>query len=114
MGKMSELSMLLDEVITTGNQFLETVSAVKEFIASSEAKDDAPAESGTVTKIPEKTYSLEEVRELLSRKSNIENGRYRNDVKTLVKKYSDGGTLKNVPTDVYAALIAEAEVIGNA
>lgn len=62
----------------------------------------------------EPTYTLETVREVLSRKSNIDGGQHRAEVKALVKKYGNGGTLKDVPAEQYAALIAEAEVIGNA
>ena len=54
------------------------------------------------------------MREVLSRKSNIDGGQHRAEVKALVKKYGNGGTLKDVPAEQYAALIAEAEVIGNA
>ena len=62
----------------------------------------------------EPAYTLEAVREILSRKSNIDGGQHRAEVKALVKKYGNGGTLKDVPAEQYAALIAEAEVIGNA
>ena len=62
----------------------------------------------------EPAYTLEAVREILSRKSNIDGGQHRAEVKALVKKYGNGGTLKDVPAEQYAVLIAEAEVIGNA
>ena len=40
-------------------------------------------------------------------------GKYKAEVKALVAKYSETGTLKGVPETSYAALIAESEVIGN-
>ena len=62
---------------------------------------------------PEATISFEDVRKILSAKSSAEDGKYKAEAKALVAKYSDNGTLKGVPESSYAALIAEAEVIGN-
>ena len=127
MSKMSELSVLLDEIISTGTSLLKVLTAVKELAASLEIKDlkviEEPAKKAIEAKTPaaapeskqqEKTYTLEQVRELLSKKSNIDGGQHRGEVKALVKKYGNGGTLKDVPAEQYAALMAEAEVIGNA
>ena len=110
MSKMNELSMLLDKVITTGTCFLEALAAVKELILAFDTPVSNIKEIPTAA-IPEKTYSLEDVRVILSGKSNSNNGRYRNEVKNLVKKYSNGGTLKDVPTEKYAELVAEVEAI---
>jgi hypothetical protein len=66
------------------------------------------------TKEPEKTYTKEEVRTVLSGKSSAENGKYRADVKALVRKYADGGSLTDVKPEDYAALIRETEVLGDA
>lgn len=127
MSKMNELSVLLDEIINTGSSLLKILTAVRELVASLEDKDlkviDVPEQKAieapklaakAKVKKEEPTYTLEAVREVLSRKSNIDSGQHRAEVKALVKKYGNGGTLKDVPTDQYAALIAEAEVIRNA
>ena len=127
MSKMSELSVLLDEIINTGSSLLKALTAVRELVASLEDKDlkviDVPEQKAIEAPKPavkakakkeEPTYTLEAVREVLSRKSNIDGGQHRTEVKALVKKYGNGGTLKDVPAEQYAALIAEAEVIGNA
>ena len=125
MSKMSELSVLLGEIINTGSSLLKALTAVRELVASLEDKDlkviDVPEQKAIEAPKPaakakkeEPTYTLETVREVLSRKSNIDGGQHRAEVKALVKKYGNGGTLKDVPAEQYAALIAEAEVIGNA
>lgn len=127
MSKMSELSVLLDEIINTGNSLLKVLTAVRELVASLEDKDlkviDVPEQKAIKAPKPaakakakkeKPAYTLEAVREVLSRKSNIDGEQHRAEVKALVKKHGNGGTLKDVPTDQYAALIAEAEVIGNA
>ena len=125
MSKMSELSVLLDEIINTGSSLLKALTAVREVVASLEDKDlkviDVPEQKAIEAPKPaakakkeEPAYTLEAVREILSRKSNIDGGQHRAEVKALVKKYGNGGTLKDVPAEQYAVLIAEAEVIGNA
>ena len=127
MSKMSELSVLLDEIINAGSSLLKVLYAVKELVASLEDKElkviDVPEQKTIEAPKPaakakakkeEPTYTLEAVREVLSRKSNIDGGQHRAEVKTLFNKYGNGGTLKDVPAEQYTALIAEAEVIGNA
>ena len=119
MSKMSELSVLLGEIINTGSSLLKALTAVRELVASLEVPEqkaiEAPKPAAKAkAKKEEPTYTLETVREVLSRKSNIDGGQHRAEVKALVKKYGNGGTLKDVPAEQYAALIAEAEVIGNA
>lgn len=124
MSKMSELSVLLGEIINTGSSLLKALTAVRELVASLEDKDlkviDVPEQKAIEAPKPaakakakkeEPTYTLETVREVLSRKSNIDGGQHRAEVKALVKKYGNGGTLKDVPAEQYAALIAEAEVM---
>ena len=123
---MNELSMLLDEMIAAGNSLVKTATALKEFYSSS-TEDVATAKSQTVVEAPdkpdaqekpssteEKTYSYEEVRCLCATKAAQDNGKYKREVLSLVKKYADGGTLSKVEPSQYAALVTEVEVIGNA
>ena len=130
MSKMSNLSLTLDQLIETGERI---VTAAKEIAACGEilittAKDiksvfsaDALAVNqleakATITpaalpdsKEPEKTYTKEDVRAVLAEKSSAG---YRNEVKELLAKY--GATqLKQVDPQSYAALMEEAQVIGN-
>jgi len=122
MGKMSELSMLLDDLIDCGRKLTETAQALKDFYSS---PDEAPAAKPAVKskkktsepvkeEEPEKTYTKEEVRAILSAKANEEDGRFKADVKAIVKKYGNGGSLTNVDAKDYAALVEEIGKIGNA
>lgn len=62
---------------------------------------------------PSPTYTKEDVRKLLAEKAAADDGKYRSDVKFLVKKFGKGGALKDVAPEDYAALVAEAEALGN-
>ncbi len=114
MSRVKTLSTAIDELIEAGKTLTEVGLALKQYFTATtegvpEAKETpaAPAEE-TAT-----TISFEEVRKILSAKASADNGKYKNELKALVAKYSDTGTLKGVPEDKYQSLIAEAEVIGN-
>ncbi len=118
MSKMSELSALLDSLIECGQKLVDVGNGLKEYysdtpktISTPVKHDEAPVAEATE---PAKTITFEEVRKVLAGKSSEEDGKYKAQVKALVAKYSDTGNLKGVPEDKYAALVAEAEVIGNA
>lgn len=128
MSKMSELSMLLDQMITCGNTLTQTAQALKGFYSSEETV--APAEKPKKKEFPKaapepaaeaapekpaaKEYTKEEVRALLAKKANEANGQYKAQVKAIVKKYGNGGSLTNVKPADYTALVAEMEAISNA
>lgn len=129
MGKMNELSMLLDDLITCGTKLTETAIALKEFYSSgtveqplsdrkpssakeSSKKQEAPAQ--TPDPAPAKEYSKEDVRRILAAKANEAEGIYKSQVKALVQKYGNGGSLTDVKPEDYAALAQEAEGIGHA
>lgn len=132
MSKMSELSMMLDELITCGTKLAETAMALKEFYSSDEQEQPVPDKKTSSKKSskkqetpartldpapqtePVKEYSKEDVRKILAAKANEAEGIYKAQVKALVQKYGNGGSLTNVKPEDYAALAAEAEVIGNA
>lgn len=122
MSKMNELSLLLDSLIDCGRKLTETAQGLKDFYSS---PDDEPAEKPAPKpkkkspepareEKPEKTYSKEEVCAILSAKANEEDGRFKADVKAIVKKYGNGGSLTNVDAKDYAALVEEIGKIGNA
>lgn len=72
--------------------------------------EEPPAEAKT----EEKTYTKEVVRATLSQKAKLDGCKYKSEVKAIVAKYSEDGTLTKVPEDKYSELMAELEVIGNA
>lgn len=116
MGKMSELSMTLDELIDTGQKLAEcgealvkTANEIRAAFTETESapsvqKAEVPAQPETP---PEKTYTKEEVRKLLAEKSVAG---FREQAKALVKKYG-GGSLTDVDPAKYPDLVKEAEAL---
>ena len=102
MSKMSELSQVLDEMIACGEGMIKAANALKDIFSSTE---EAPA-------VPESapSYTKEDVRGILAAKSAAG---FKKEVKELLEKYG-AQQLKQVDPKDYAALIKEAEVIGNA
>lgn len=130
MSKMSELSMVIDEMINCGEGILKavqdlTVCGEGMIKAAKQLKDMFSTENlpepkaVTMTKAKAlpviekqseiKTYSKEEVRGILSRKSASGYGK---EVKALLSKYGADKLSALEPVN-YAAVVAEAEVIGN-
>ena len=121
MSKMSELSQVLDELISCGEKMIQTANAIKEcfteeaeIVAEPKKKAKPVKEEAKAPEVTEPTYSKEDVRALLSQKAKIDGCKYKTDVKNLVAKYSSDGTLTKVPEDKYSELMAELEVVGNA
>ena len=119
MSKMSELSAMIDNLIRCGETLAETGRALKEFYSGT---DEAPAKPAKKTKKedvapkeePAKEYSKEEVRGILAKKANEADGRFKADVKAIVQKYGNGGSLTDVDAKDYAALVAEVEGLTDA
>lgn len=120
MSKMSELSQVLDELISCGEKMIQTANAIKECFSegapAKEAEPAAPEKSATKAPAKEATpsYSKEDVRALLAAKANEAGGRYKAQVKAIVRKYADGGTLTSIPAESYAALVKEVEELHDA
>ena len=89
MSKMSELSAMIDNLISCGETLAETGRALKEFYSGTE--EAAPA-----------------------KKANEAEGRFKADVKAIVQKYGNGGSLTNVDSKDYAALVTEVEGLTDA
>ena len=117
MSKVKQLSTAIDELIEAGKTLTEVGLDLKQYFTAtaeqvSETKETKETPAATAEEIAT-TISFEEVRKILSAKASADNGKYKNELKALVAKYSNTGTLKGVPEDKYQSLIAEAEVIGN-
>lgn len=114
MSKMSELSAMIDNLISCGETLAETGRALKEFYSGT---DEAPAKAEKKSKKEEpvpKQYSKEEVRGILAKKANEADGRFKADVKAIVQKYGNGGSLTDVDPKDYAALVTEVEGLTDA
>ena len=123
MSKMSELSQVLDEMIACGEGMIKAANTLKDIFSSTE---EAPAKTETKTAKkatkqdavvteeakpePAPTYTKEDVRGVLAAKSAAG---FKKEVKELLEKFG-AQQLKQVDPKDYAALLKEAEVIGNA
>ena len=123
MSKMSELSQVLDEMIACGEGMIKAANAIKEIFSSTEeapAKTEiktakkATKQDATVTEEakpePALTYTKEDVRGVLAAKSAAG---FKKEVKELLEKFG-AQQLKQIDPKDYAAILKEAEVIGNA
>ncbi|MCD7751016.1 MAG: hypothetical protein LUI10_04655 [Lachnospiraceae bacterium] len=111
MGKMNELSQILDEMIEAGNRMVDAANALKRFYST---EDTAPEEKPKAKEPEKPTYTKEQVRQMLAAKSTAEDGKYRRQVVTLVRSYANGGSLTDIDPEKYGALVKELEVIGDA
>ena len=116
MSKMSELSQILDDLISCGEKMIETANAIKACFSETTEVPAAPkAETPVKEEAPaEVTYSKEDVRTLLAKKANEAGGQFKAQVKALVKKYGNGGSLTDIPEDCYPALVKEVEDLKDA
>lgn len=121
--KNSEVATLFKTIADSFQSLSDIYSSAPEETPKPKAKEakvetPAPAEETSAeaeTPVEEaKTYTKEEVRATLAQKAKLDGGKYKNDVKAKVAKYSSDGTLTNVPEDKYSELMAELEVVGNA
>ena len=116
MGKVSELSQLIEELNRCGNTLIGISEDLKNlFSGSEEAKEKEPKtkvteETPAKAAKKEKTLSLEDVRAVMADKSRKG---YTAEVKALLTKRGVS-KLSDVDAKDYAAPLAEVEVIGNA
>lgn len=121
MSKMSELSALLDNLMSCGETLAETGRALKDFYSNTDepeppAKPRAKEKKAPATETEPETskeetqhYSKEDVRGILAAKASEAGGRFRTEVKAIVRKYGNGGSLTDVPTEHYPDLVKEVE-----
>lgn len=121
MSKMSNLDLVLDEMITAGQKMIEAATALREMFSETEK----PEEKKTATKPlfdpttakkeepkpePEtKTYTFQEVRGIMA---SLSGKGMKAEAKALLTKFG-ASRLSEVKEDDYAALAAEAEALLN-
>lgn len=111
MGKMSKLSAELDELRKCGEILIGISDTLRELLSTAEEEKPVKEAMSEETQKPEKkALLLTDVRAVLADKSR--NG-YTADVKALLLKYS-ADKLSDINPSDYEALLAEAEVFGNA
>ncbi len=114
MSKMSELSQVLDELITCGETLIHLAQDLKECFSEPDEPTKPQAEETAEAAKSAPLPTKEDVRALLARKANESGGAYKVAVKALVKKYGNGGSLSDVPAKAYPALVAELEELKDA
>ena len=117
MSKMSELATTLDDLtevgrrlVACGEDLIRAAARVKDCFSdgSAEAQPQEPVkepEPAAEAPAPKK-YTKEEVRALLA---NLSQSGFRSEAKTLVRKYSDGGSLTDIDPARYPELVEEAQ-----
>ena len=128
MGTMSEISALLDEIKSCGNTLISIYDELYSLIDSKASNDEEKpkttrrrktkaeepkTDTAAVEEVLQETptpATLDEVRAALAEKSRAG---YTADVKALIAKYGVD-KLSDVDPANYAALLKDAEVIGNA
>lgn len=120
METMNELKALLDDL---ARKLTETASAIRNLYSEPEEqpfskdltqKDQSAPEAPQNKQLPEKTYSKEAVRAILASKANESDGKFKKDVRTIVKKYGHGGSLTDIDPKDYPAVVKETEELANA
>ena len=144
MGKMSELSAELSELKTYGEKIITVTDTLTELFADlrrggeiivsiaesltalfssgtpeqTEALPPKPAKKTAKAELPAETpaksYTKEDVRALLSRTANEDGCKHKAEVRDIVKKYGNGGSLTDIDEKDYPALVAEVEALRNA
>lgn len=121
MSKMSNLDLVLDEMIIAGQKMIDAATALKEMFSETEKPeekktttkplfDPTPAKTEEPTPEPEaKTYTFQEVRGIMA---SLSGKGKKAEAKALLTKYG-ASRLSEVKEAEYAALVAEAEVILN-
>ncbi len=104
MGKMNELSQLVNELNKCG----ETLISISESLASMfSTQEEAPPKKPEKPK--KKAITLEQVRAVLAEKSRAG---HTAQVRELLEKYG-AAKLSEIDSSQYPSLLAEAEVLGN-
>ena len=117
MSKMNELMQTLDALAACGETLIRSASSIREMFKSDKVLTPAHDPDLPWLENPEpkpvqeetpavKAYTKEEIRALLADLS--QNG-FRNEVKELVRKYSNGGSLTDVDPAHYPELAEEAQ-----
>lgn len=111
MSKMSNLDLVLDEMITAGQKMIEAATALREIFSETTAPEKAP-EVPVKEAAPEpeaKKYTFQEVRGIMA---SLSGKGKKAEAKALLTQYG-ASRLSEVKEADYAALVAEAEVILN-
>lgn len=109
MSKMSNLDLVLDEMITAGQKMIDAATTLKKMLSeTSEPEATKPVKK----EVPEpgvKKYTFQEVRGIMA---TLAGKGKKAEAKALLTKFG-ASRLSDVKEEDYPALVAEAEVIAN-
>lgn len=111
MSKMSNLDIVLDEMITAGQKMIEAATALREIFSATESEESvtmAPVENNE-PKPEVKKYSFQEVRGIMA---SLAGTGKKAEAKALLTKFG-ANRLSDVKEDDYVALVAAAEELIN-
>jgi len=107
MGRMSELDMVLQEFHAAAKTLIGACDSLREFYSQAA---ESPVPDGAELPAPKpKPITLEQVRAVLAEKSR---DGHTAEVRALLEKHG-AAKLSEINPAKYAALLAEAEVLGN-
>ena len=114
MSKMSNLDLVLDEMITAGQKMTDAATALKEMFSEiapemSKVETKTKKKESAAQEAEVKKYSFQEVRRIMA---SLAGKGKKAEVKTLLTKYG-ASRLSDVKEEDYPALVAEAKVIAN-
>ena len=115
MGKMNELSMVLDEMKKCGEMLIQISDDLKQIFSSTSdnAAETIPAKTDNKEKVPleppKESIKKEQVRAVLAQKSR---DGFTKEVKEILKKYG-ANKLSEVNESDYQAVLQDVEVLGN-
>ena len=107
--KKKSLEILYKELKDCGNRLVEIADALLESCSSTTVEKQEVKEEPIAAKEPEKTYTLEEVRAILSAKSKAG---FREQVKEMINKRGVDNLTKLDPSE-YLSLVIEVEELAN-
>ena len=93
---------------------IRTANAIKECFTEPAESTEEPKKEATAPEPEVRSYSKEEVRALLAAKAKEDGGQFKAQVKAIVKKYGNGGSLTDIPAESYPALVSEVEGLKDA
>lgn len=111
MSKMSNLDLVLDEMITAGQKMIEAATTLRQIFSETAAPEKATETPGKEA-VPEpemKSYTFQEVRGIMA---SLSGKGKKAEAKALLTKYG-ASRLSEVKEADYAALVADAEVLLN-
>lgn len=109
MSKMSDLSLILDELKKCGETLIDVSDTLREFFSTPEP--DSQPEPETVKEEP-KPVTFEQVRAALAKKTRVSKENT-DAIRELLLKHG-AGKLSEIKPEEYAVLLKEAEVIPDA